>query len=440
MKNEISVTARFAILCLLITCAFQFCIAKENAVVFQNEKWESLPCTDLSDIQNFKPVNVQLDKYGGWMQKTEKATGFFHTARIDGRWWLVDPAGHFFFSVGINSVNQTSADSSGEKANETTSDVESNGKWAEQTLAFLREQGFNTLGCWSETTSLRKSQQPMPYCLHWNFMASYQEKRKSRYPGTKINEVIYPFDPEFENFCDQRAKELEKTKDDPWLLGHFSDNELPLHEKGIVEQYLHFPPDDPCHQAAAKFMASRGREKPTKTDDEDFLQSVVGEYYRKVSAAIKKHDPNHLFLGSRFHGQALSSSAPFTAAGPYTDVVSVNYYHHWTPENNQIQNWSRLSGKPVLITEWYARATDSNLPKHEGAGFPVKTQNDRANFYQNFTLALLQNPDCVGWHWFKYRENENNNSPTANVPCAPLLTAMMKINMQVYPLAETLRR
>jgi hypothetical protein len=430
----------------LMMDAFRFCMAKENATVFESGKWMLQPCIELSDIRNFEPTaEVKLDKYGGWMEKAEKATGFFHTAMIDGRWWLIDPDGHFFLSVGINSVSQASADSTDDDVNDAPTIAASGDKlnWGEQTLLMLREHGFNTLGCWSATKTLREPQQPMPYCLHWNFMAEYRAKRKEKYPATENKGVIYPFDPEFENFCDQHAKGLEKTRNDPWLLGHFSDNELPFSEKDIVQQYLNYPPNDPCHDAAAKFMASRGHDKPTRSDDKEFLQLVASEYYRKVAAAIKKHDPHHLFLGSRFHGQALSSSAPFAGAGPYTDVVSVNYYHRWTPENDRIQNWARLAGKPILITEWYAKAADSGLPNQAGAGFPVKTQSDRAEFYQNFTLTLLQNSACVGWHWFKYRDGADNNPGIVNakgMPYITLLNAMKEINTQVYPLTETLRK
>jgi hypothetical protein len=439
-----SVMTGLALAGLLSTGTVGRCPAKQNATVFENGKWEEQSCKELSDIQDFKPVaEVKLSKYGGWMDKTERATGFFHTAQIDGRWWLVDPAGYLFLSVGMNSVHRASGESTEDEPADTAAEAEAGGKpdWGERTLSVLRGQGFNTLGCWSATTILRRAQQPMPYCLHWDFMASYRKKRKLEYPATGSIEAIYPFDPEFEGFCDQRAQGLEKTRDDPWLLGHFSDNELPLHAKGIVQRYLEFPAADPCHQAAAGFMASRGHEKATPTDDKEFLQLVVSEYYRKVSAAIKRHDPNHLFLGSRFHGEALASSAPFSGAGPYTDVVSVNYYHHWTPANDKIENWARLAGKPILITEWYARVGDGDVPKRAGAGFPVKTQNDRANFYRNFTLTLLENPACVGWHWFKYHEGENDNPWNArDVPGAPLLGAMMEINTQAYPLAEILRK
>ena len=44
-------------------------------------------------------------------------------------------------------------------------------------------------------------------------------------------------------------------------------------------------------------------------------------------------------------------------------------------------------------------AEDSGLPTTSfGAGFPVRTQKDRAKFYEHFTLGLLQIKSCVGWH------------------------------------------
>jgi hypothetical protein len=190
-------------------------------------------------------------------------------------------------------------------------------------------------------------------------------------------------------------------------------------------------------------MASRNSAKPGKVEDREFLQLVVTEYYRKVSVAIRKYDPNHLLLGSRFHGRALASPALFAGAGPYTDIISVNYYNRWTPENDRIANWAKLAGKPILITEWYAQADDSGLPNNTGAGFRVATQSDRAKFYRHYTLTLLQNPTCVGWHWFKYRDGSSNNPGIVNAQgesYEPLLKAMREINTQVYPLTEFLKR
>ena len=51
--------------------------------------------------------------------------------------------------------------------------------------------------------------------------------------------------------------------------------------------------------------------------------------------------------------------------------------------------WNRESGRPIIITEWYAKGMDSGLPNRSGAGWIVKTQADRGRFYQNFTLGLV---------------------------------------------------
>ncbi|POA43823.1 beta-agarase [Pseudomonas sp. MPR-ANC1] len=53
-----------------------------------------------------------LDKFGGWSKgPVFKASGFFRTEKRDGRWYLVTPEGHPFYSLGVNTispeVNQT---------------------------------------------------------------------------------------------------------------------------------------------------------------------------------------------------------------------------------------------------------------------------------------------------------------------------------------------
>ena len=71
--------------------------------------------------------------------------------------------------------------------------------------------------------------------------------------------------------------------------------------------------------------------------------------------------------------------------------------------------WAGQTGKPVLITEWYAKGADSGMANTGGAGWLVRTQQERGIFYQHFALGLLQSRDCVGWHWFRYADNDPND-------------------------------
>ena len=97
------------------------------------------------------------------------------------------------------------------------------------------------------------------------------------------------------------------------------------------------------------------------------------------------------------------------AAGRHLDVISNNYYNHWTPKKEDLNNWTAWSGRPFIITEYYVKGEDSGMGNTSGAGWIVRTQEDRGLFYQNYNLALLESKNCVGWHYFKYQDND----PTA---------------------------
>jgi hypothetical protein len=81
----------------------------------------------------------------------------------------------------------------------------------------------------------------------------------------------------------------------------------------------------------------------------------------------------------------------------------------------------------------------------QGGGF-----RDGGMFYQNFTLALLESKMCVGWHWFRYMDNDpddkkvdpsnrDSNKGILNsryAPYEPLLQAMNELNVRAYSLVD----
>jgi hypothetical protein len=380
---------------------------------------------------------VTLSRYGGWLERRTKATGFFRTEEVDGRWWLVDPEGCLFISVGLCSVRNT--DVLDEAA--FREKFGSPARWAEATGRLLAARGFNSLGCWSDWRPFRDGARPMPYFPRWNFMSTYKNRRDPKHGARGYpNQCMPVFDPDFESFCDEHAKQLAATKDDPYLVGHFSDNELPF-RPDLLEYYLELPKSDPGHQAAARWWAERqggSRRKMTRRDKDDFLELVARRYYAIVGAAIRKHDPNHLYVGSRIHGRTIVE--PVFRGARAVDVVSVNYYHRWSAEHERMSDWVEWSGRPFLVSEWYAQSVEPGAKNVSGAGFRVRTDRGRGLFYQNLTLGLLEHAGCVGWHWFKYSGDEPGfHKGVVNAQYEPheaLLAEMAVVNAQVYPLAE----
>jgi len=71
------------------------------ASLLDHGKWVPTPVRTIEQVQGFRPTaTVELSRYGGWKARRVKATGFFRTEQVDGRWWLVDPEGYLFLSVG----------------------------------------------------------------------------------------------------------------------------------------------------------------------------------------------------------------------------------------------------------------------------------------------------------------------------------------------------
>jgi len=408
----------------------------------------------LDHLKDFHPAGpVRCDRYGGWAGTKYEARGFFYPRRIAGRWWLIDPEGHRFLHVAVNSVRPGR---SPRMRKAFPRKFATQAGWAEETMRLLRAHGFNGTGSWStDELNATASRRPV-YTPNWSFMSSYGARRGGvrQVAGHKAypNDCIFAFDPQFEAFADEHAGQLAATKDDPYLLGHFSDNELPF-KRDLLDKALKLPRADPTHRAAVAWLAQRkgtraDASRLTDADREAWRGHVADRYFGICARAIRKHDPNHLYLGSRFYGSEKRSRAVFAAAGRHLDVVAVNVYGVWTPTSEMLRRWTDWSGRCVLITEWYAKGADSGLANLTGAGWTVPTQRERGCFYQNFTLALLESRVCVGWHWFKYMDNDPSDTRTdpsnrnsnkgiltvAYEPYRPLLEAMKRLNAAAYPL------
>ncbi|UCG55844.1 MAG: hypothetical protein JSU70_13345 [Phycisphaerales bacterium] len=426
-----------------------------------DKEWKLRDTRTLELLDAFGPAAKEIRRgiYGGRLDRRAEARGFFYAKRIDGRWWLVDPDGNLFIHVGVCSVRRGKSEISQRPAMKKFGTWD---RWAEFSTSLLARYGFNGTGGWSEPSLLRATSRPLAYTLSWNFMGSFgrskglvwQEPGHLGYP----NRCVPVFHPDFKPFCDDYAGQLSATKDDPWLVGHFSDNELPV-AADMLDRSLQLDVNNPDlrhgYDAAKGWLRSRkGRESGlkdiTEGDRQAFLAYALDRYFRITTNAIHKYDPHHLCLGPRLHGKAVRLPHMFKVAGKYLDVIAANYYGAWGPDPKLMEMWVRESGRPFMITEFYAKGQDSGLANTSGAGWLVPTQRDRARFYQNFTLGLLESRACVGWHWFKYRDNNpedlstdpsNRDSNKGIVdyqynPYHTLVEGMGGLNTRVYALTD----
>lgn len=253
-------------------------------------------------------------------------------------------------------------------------------------------------------------------------------------PVERGHAMADPFDPEFERAIDAAAAAASTgLSDDPMLIGYFGANELPW--RGIGRAVLALKSSAPAKSALVAMLRSRygdaGRlaaawNMPT-LDDWDAVAAPVAlpdapvpvvaadlgqfeaafadRWFGTVATAIKRHDPNHLFLGTRFAG---FTPEAVRACAKWCDVISFNVYGRNPEQSGAAALWRTLD-KPVLIGEFHFGSTD------RGNFWPglvdVGSEEARAPAYRAYVEAAVADPAVVGCHWFEYADEPLTGRP-----------------------------
>jgi len=389
----------------------------------QNASWNSYLAEQFSDFTDYMYVSTTLNKYGSNMAYRSAATGFFRAEIMDGRWFIIDPDGYAFIHKGVACV--TPGTSVNHKA-AVVSKWGNNDVWCAFANGWLKTNGFNGAGAWSDVARLRSQAEPVVYTVIINPMSNYRNYHKNLvggysnagWQGYEYN-IIRVFDPLFETYMDNACKTLAQYKNDKYLLGYFVDNELPWVNDALDRHIKYLSTTDPCYIAAKGWLDQRKGKNATLSDitEDDrnaFWDFYAGKYFKMAKEYITKYDSNHLFLGSRFNQtkEELSNPYIFQTAGKYCDIISINHYREWEPVAARMTNWEAWAQKPFMITEFYTKGEDSGFANTTGAGWLVRTQRDRGLFYQNFIIKLLRSKGCVGWNWFRYQDNDPEDLTT----------------------------
>jgi hypothetical protein len=139
----------------------------------------------------------------------------------------------------------------------------------------------------------------------------------------------------------------------------------------------------------------------------EWMATLGDFYYKTVHDDIRRYDKSHLILGDRFaqyYNMPLAKSA-----AKWVDVISTNMGAEWTDgtfSNFFLDTLHKLTGKPVIITEFYFCAVENRSGnKNSSAGFPlVQTQKERAAGFKRDVQELGKLPYVIGAHWFQYSD------------------------------------
>ncbi|HDP33589.1 MAG TPA: beta-agarase, partial [Candidatus Hydrogenedentes bacterium] len=441
-----------------------------------------------------------MDAVCGWADGPQlDGTGWFRVEQVNGRWWFVTPEGRLFLSIGVNCVHYGDStfiegrddwfeglpDADGSFANfwgrvsGVHSMAEAVGgqgrvfnhygsnlkrKLGEGYVAAAREMaydrlrawGFTTVGNWSDGDVLRQS--PMPFTVTGYSGNARALEGSTGYWG-KMKDV---FDPDFAVNTDASLASLAADyRDNPLVVGFFVDNEMSW--SGIAAAALQSPPDQPARKVfiamlqeqypdiaavnaawatdAADWDALRMPAPPNRQCREDcaaFEYRFGRHYFDVVAGALRRHAPNHLYLGCRF--TPIYAPEPVVrACAEVADVVSYNMYSRDIPADRYAD-----FGKPVIFGEFHFGATDRGM-FHTGLQ-AAADQDERAALYAAYIESLALHPTVIGAHWFKYGdqpttgrtldgENYNIGLVTiADEPYPELIAAAQDIHQRMYPL------
>ncbi len=421
------------------------------------------------------------DRFGGLISSLAfRATDFFRTERRDGRWWLVTPEGHGFFSIGIDAVAPSGATyvegrefmfrdlpaRDGELAAHWSEADDRRGlgaqrgrsfdhghtfdfytanlerkfgpewrrRWREETADRLTAWGFNTIGNWSDPDLWALHR--LPYTVPLSPKGEYAKVSSAEDWWGPMPD---PFDPRFAEAADKMARNAAaRFAGDPYLIGYFVDNELSWGRAtpGYPQQYyalainaLAAGRESPANSAfiahltetyrspeqlgqawgiplnswndlgtAGFALPRRAFDNPAVIRDlAAFSRRFADAYYWTVAEALRRHDPDHLYLGSRF---AWQTAEAVEACARWCDVVSFNRYRRSIADDPA--EWAKFHalGKPALIGEFHFGSADRGLFWEGLVG--VGRESERGPSYARYLRGVADNPDFVGAHWFQY--------------------------------------
>ncbi|MBT3381494.1 MAG: hypothetical protein HN742_21695 [Lentisphaerae bacterium] len=392
----------------------------------------------------------ELDRFGGWPGKQLEATGFFRVEK-DERWWLVTPEGNAFLSFGINHLESNlwnqGYNREAWQARLGLDSLDGSGFFPALRSWFLQtchDYRFNTVGVHNDLRVVNAPQPAMPYMQPIRFVDIPHWKMEI--PDSNFHDV---FSDEFSAHCDRLARETAApARDDPFLLG-YTMTDCPLFTEedcrerpdviggGRRESRIGWPRRlrNFSSRAAGKkayvqamhdlyrgeisdFNATYGTPfdsfdaletaedwRPNTDlsngnetrDNIEFLKKTVATYYETARDALRRYDPNHMFIGDKVNANTDSLDTVLPITSQYADVVFYQMYARYEVQEPGMNRWSGIADKPLINGDSAFTMVTDTMPRPYG---PVADSiEQRAEWTTEFFRKAFARPDFVGWHY-----------------------------------------
>ncbi|HZO85494.1 MAG TPA: hypothetical protein VFC26_09785 [Verrucomicrobiae bacterium] len=355
----------------------------------------------------------------------------FTILRSGERFSLMDPNGQPFFSLGVCVVTQGDSRENFDPENPPYAAWQQYARpeaWADATLRRLADWKFTTVGGWSDYKTLRNST---------NMLRAFTPVL---HIGSTAGAPWWDmWDPKnIRRMEDVARTQILKYRDDPRLLGYYTDNELGWWNATLWKMTLEQSPTSGQRKRLVQLLRDAYQNDWTKLEKDfvpenaaswrelqkhgmlfvrpggrgirvmrEFLAMIADRYYQLTRDIIRKYDRRALILGDRY--QSFYYPEVARAAAKYVDAISSNLNAHWndgTFLRCYLDTLHRLTGKPILISEFYMAAMENTSGNKNSQGiFPtVTTQTERAAAARRTLQDLCAVPYVIGIDWFQHHD------------------------------------
>ncbi len=396
-----------------------------------------------------------VDIYGGstlanW---TDQATGYYHTAFHNNRWWLISPLGNPLFYIGLSGIYEGVTPVTGRESmfaqlpgqTGPLAPASSQNAYGDaQNTAYVSFDIANEIRKYGSTWRDAKNAVTKQRLASWAFAGA--GKWTHPQPGLSVNPVLdhgavpnvvpggHPdvFDANIVSqlkatLTSQIGANVTNAYIIGWSVGNEKDEIVQTAEvQGILGLGAAVPAKiSLVNQALAaiyggsvsalatawKITASTAadvyaaRPAPPAPDLETLRRYYEQNYYATLYQTVKAIDPNHLYLGSWILPRDYPADWPIAASN--CDVIGMDYYSSTfvTPDVDVLV---RGTNKPVLIGEFSFPSAYGGLRGFGWSGYitPEITLSDSASgdAYAQWLQNTSAYPYLVGVEWFDYRD------------------------------------